>query len=471
METPLCVDLDGTLCKGDMTVESTLLLLKNAPLVFFRSLPLLIKGKSPFKRIVAQNVSINPTYLPLNRKFLDFLKGEKDAGRKLLLVSASDEILVKQVGDHVGIFDESIGSNGVENLKSAKKAQYLVDRFGEKGFDYAGNDEPDFKVWERARNAVVVNASPFVESAANKRYNVSHVFKKERARPLSVLESLRAYQWLKNLLLLLPLVLAHKVLDLDLWSKAIIAFLAFSLCASAIYVLNDAFDLEADRMHARKRFRPLPAGDIQIADALLLATLCFAGAILLCSAENFSFLLCLLSYFVVCFAYSFYLKKIPLVDILILALLYVLRVLSGGVAVGVDVSHWLLAFSMFMFLSLACVKRYSELFQLRTMNGDRAHGRGYEAGDIDLIGNLGAASGYISILVLAMYISSSEVTILYHQPRWLWLSCPLILYWISRVWLMAHRGRMNEDPILFAATDKASYAVALLCFVLLVLAI
>ncbi len=471
METPLCVDLDGTLFKGDMTVESSLLLLKNDPLLFLRALPALFKGKSPFKRIVAQNVTVNPAFLPWNREFLEFLRKEKIAGRRLLLVSASDEILVKQAGDHVGIFDESIGSNGIENLKSGKKAQYLVDRFGEKGFDYAGNDEPDFKVWERARNAVVVNASAFVESAAKKQYNVSHVFKKERTKPLSVLESLRVYQWLKNLLLLLPLILAHKVLDLDLWSKAIIAFLAFSLCASAIYVVNDAFDLEADRMHARKRFRPLPAGDIQIVDAFLLAGLCLAGAVLMCFAEPFGFFLCLLSYFTACAAYSFYLKRIPLVDILILALLYVLRVLSGGVAVGVDVSHWLLAFSMFMFLSLACVKRYSELFQLRTTNGNRAHGRGYEADDIDHIGTLGAASGYISVLVLAMYISSSEITVLYHQPRWLWLSCPMMLYWISRVWLLAHRGRMNEDPILFAATDKASYAVALLCFALLLLAL
>lgn len=471
MEIPLCVDLDGTLFKGDMTVESSLLLLKNDPILFLRSLPKLLQGKSPFKRIVAQNVSINAAYLPWNREFLSYLEAERKSGRKIFLVSASDEILVRRIGDFHGIFEESIGSNGSVNLKSETKAEYLTDRFGEKGFDYAGNDAPDLKVWEKARSAIVVNASRFIENAAKKGGNVAHVFPKERAKALSVLESLRVYQWLKNLLLLLPLILAHKALHLELWSKAIIAFLAFSFCASAIYVLNDAFDLQADRIHTQKRYRPLPSGDIQIGDALLWSVLCLLGAGLLCFGVNFQFFLCVLSYFIICFAYSFFLKKIPLIDIFVLALLYVLRVFSGAVAVGVDVSHWLLAFSMFMFLSLACVKRYSELFQLRSVNGNKAHGRGYEASDLEHIGMLGAACGYISILVLAMYISSSEVTVLYTEPRLLWFSCPLVLFWISRIWLLAHRGRINEDPILFAATDKASYAVAFVCFLLLVLAI
>ena len=467
---PLCVDLDGTLSKGDMTVESSFLLFKHKPLLFLRYLPLLVKGRAPFKRMVAENVEIDPHSIPLNRNFVEYLRREKESGRQLLLVSASDEILVKSVGDASGLFDESIGSDGVLNLKSRNKRDYLIERFGKGAFDYAGNDSADFKVWEATRHAIVVNASPKVARQARDCSSVSHEFPPEKGALRSTLKALRVHQWLKNLLVFAPLVLAHKVGELYCWGDALIAFLCFSLCASGIYVLNDIFDFESDRVHHSKKRRPVAAGDISLPGAFVLSFALLALAFLFSFAMPSSFTVCLGSYAIVTSLYSFRLKRVELVDIFILALLYVLRVLSGGVAIGVNVSHWLLGFSMFMFLSLACVKRYSELLSVKSHDGKVLKGRGYTATDIEQISTLGAASGYISVVVLAMYISSSEVMILYKSPGFLWLTCPMILYWISRVWLLAHRGKMHEDPILFAATDKVSYVVAVLSVLLLRLA-
>lgn len=468
---PLCVDLDGTLCKGDLTIESAFLLFKKRPITFFRFLPLLLKGKAPFKRAVAANIEMEVSTLPWNKEFLDFLTQEHARGRRILLVSASDEMLVKPVGDFHGIFEESVGSDGVNNLRSAVKKDFLVERFGEQGYDYAGNDAPDHKVWQSALNAIVVNARSSVERVARRKARVSHIFPPERSRANSIFRALRVHQWLKNLLVFVPLVLAHRVLEPALVLETFFAFLAFSFAASSIYLMNDAFDLEADRAHARKRARPLPSGDLQIVDAVIISALLLAGAGLISLGVQPAFAACLGIYFVICTCYSFFLKRIALVDIFVLALLYVIRVLSGGLAASVSVSHWLLAFSMFIFLSLACVKRYSELKALKAINGERAQGRGYGPDDIEQIANLGSASGYISALVLAMYLSSREVEILYSRPEVLWLICPVMLYWISRVWLLAHRGRMNEDPILFAATDGVSYLVAVLCMVLLFVAI
>ncbi|NMC64003.1 MAG: UbiA family prenyltransferase [SAR324 cluster bacterium] len=468
---PLVADLDGTLYKGDITIESAFLLLKRNPRLFFKFLPLLLRGKAPFKRAIASNVEIEVEDLPWNKEFLDYLKAQAKLGRELLLVSASDELLVRPVGEHLGIFKESIGSDGEVNLKSQTKREYLVKRFGEKGFDYAGNDKADYKVWESAKNAIVVNARKTVESKAKKSVNVSHIFPPEREKWRSILKSLRVHQWLKNLLLFLPLVLAHRTSDLVLIFQAFLAFLAFCLCASAIYTINDAVDLEADRAHKNKRRRPLPAGDISLVDAISLAFVLLFSAAILCTALPFLFTECLILYLAVCLLYSFVLKRIEIVDVLVLAQLYMLRIMAGGVAVGVKVSHWLLGFSLFIFLSLAAVKRYSELRQIKNKQLDKIHGRGYRPSDLEQIGVLGAAAGYISVVVLAMYISSSEVTILYSHPQWLWLLCPLVLYWISRVWLLAHREQMNEDPILFAAYDKVSYVVLLLCMLILGLAV
>jgi 4-hydroxybenzoate polyprenyltransferase len=285
--------------------------------------------------------------------------------------------------------------------------------------------------------------------------------------PALLVRTLRVHQWVKNLLVVVPLVMAHRWNDFDQVVKAALAFLAFSLCASAVYILNDLADLESDRRHPTKQRRPLASGALNVSVAIGLVPLLLLSAAALTFLTSTGFALLLALYFGLTSAYSFALKRIAILDIVVLASLYTLRVLAGGRAVDVPVSPWLLGFSMFLFFSLACMKRFSEFLALRKRNEELVAGRGYRASDLEQIASFGVASGYLSVLVIALYVNSAEVTRLYREPQALWMICPLLLYWISRTWLIAHRGEMHEDPIVFAYQDRASYIVGLLCAAIL----
>lgn len=284
-------------------------------------------------------------------------------------------------------------------------------------------------------------------------------------------KAIRVHQWVKNLLLFVPLVMAHEQGNVQLLLKTSIAFFSFCLCASSVYLLNDILDLEADRQHAKKRFRPLASGQMAITTAMTLIPLflVLSGIITLWLPTDFLYVLAL--YFVITLAYSFLLKQLVLVDIITLAMLYTIRILAGGHAAGVVVSQWLLTFSMFFFVSLACVKRFAELWALRKDNRESAAGRGYGVRDLEQVAQLGSACGSISVLVMALYISGKDVSKLYSSPDRLWLICPLLLYWISRVWLLAYRGELDEDPIVFALSDRTSYVVGLLAALIMFAAI
>lgn len=287
--------------------------------------------------------------------------------------------------------------------------------------------------------------------------------------PRLIVSEIRVRQWVKNLLVFLPTLLAYRFLDREPVFHSALAFFSFSFGASAVYVLNDLLDLEADRHHPEKRHRPFASGDLPLKTGyLLIPTLVLAslGLALLLPRE---FLVILLVYFVVTSLYSFRLKQVALVDILVLASLYTLRIIAGSAATGIAVSEWLLAFSMFLFLSLAAVKRYVELLRLRRRINDEEHDgearvkrRGYFADDLELIVQMGLSSGYIAVLVLALYISSDTVAELYDRPQVLWFVCPLLLYWISRIWLLAHRGVLQEDPLSFAVNDRITWLIAAL---------
>lgn len=466
-EPALCVDLDGTLVRTDTLVESVLVLVKTNPLAALLLPVWLLRGRAHLKRQVAARVRLDPATLPYHTELLAHLHRERDAGRKLVLVSAADEGIVRAVAAHVGIFDEVIASDGTANLKGAEKRAVLAARFGSGGYDYAGDHAADLDVWNDARGAIVVGTT---ERVARRATRVQHTFIAPVSRASAVARALRLQQWVKNALVFVPLLMAPEVRHLALFGNAFVAFVAFSLCASSVYVMNDLLDLEDDRRHETKRRRPFASGDLPLLAGFVLAPLALWLGLACALWLPPAFALVLAVYMVTTTAYSLRLKYVPLVDVLVLALLYTGRVIAGAAATRVSPSPWILGFSLFFFLSLAFVKRYSELHALRQRDQGALKVRGYYPTDLELIATEGTASGYISVLVAALYINSDRVTQIYSQPLFLWMVCPLLLYWISRIWLLARRGQLHDDPVLFAVRDRVSYLVGALITAVLLLA-
>ncbi len=344
--------------------------------------------------------------------------------------------------------------------KAVVVARLLVERYGTRRFAYAGNSTADFPVWAEASEAIVVNASAGVVSRARTLTTVSRVFSTPVTWVKQVAKALRVHQWAKNVLVFVPVIASHQLTNGRLLLQAGLAFLSFSLCASSVYIVNDCLDLESDRRHPRKRNRPFASGSLSIPFGLALAAACLLGGVLLAFALPRLFLLVLVGYLALTTAYSFYLKQFVLLDVIVLAQLYTVRVYGGGAATDVAPSHWLLTFSLFLFLSLALVKRFTELRLMSQAEGEGLPGRGYWVTDVEHISSIGTASGLLAVLVLALYISSKEVLLLYTHADVLWLVCPVMLYWISRVWMLAYRNRMDDDPVVFAVKDPKSYAMA-----------
>lgn len=458
----LCVDLDGTLLRTDLLHESLLALLSRNFLYLFLLPIWLLKGKAGFKREIARRVTIAPGTLPYDERMLGLLRSTQQRPR--VLCTASDELLVKPIAEHIGLFEEVLASDGHINLGGTAKAAALVERYGERGFDYAGNAPVDMKVWAHAHGALAVNAPSRLAQAAGKLADGNLIAHLSCASGglRSWVKALRLHQWLKNLLVLVPLLSAHRFLEPVAIMQSIGAFIAFGLCASGTYLLNDLLDLAPDRLHPRKRKRPFAAGTLPIMHGLLAVPLLVLAGFAIAFAIGPAFALVLLAYCVLTLGYSFKLKRIVMIDVVMLASLYTVRIIAGAVAIDQPLSFWLLAFSMFIFLSLALLKRYTELDSARNSGKEKAAGRGYGTADLPLLQSLGAAAGYISVMVLALYIDSPESLKLYARPQVLWLLCPLLLYWISRAWIIAHRGDMHDDPVVFAATDRGSQVIVLL---------
>ena len=454
----LTVDLDGTLILTDMLHESAALALKSRPLDLLHIPEWLRAGKSHLKACLAERVTFDPALLPYNQALLELLRAEKAKGRRLVLCTATHEKQAQAIADHLGLFDEVMATNAERNLAGDAKAQALVERFGEQGFDYAGNSQADIPVWKHARRAVVVNASSAVEQAARGVCDVELVLPGPKVTPHVVLRAIRLHQWLKNVLLFAPAIAAHTIANPAMWGHLLFAFLAFGLCASSVYVINDVLDLESDRRHPRKRKRPIASGQLSIACAALLAPALLLGSFVLAACVNAAFLAMLFGYFCLTLAYSFGLKRLVLIDCITLAMLYTTRVIAGGLAVDIGLSFWLLTFSIFLFLNLAFVKRYAELFAVAKTDKKKAHGRAYLVSDLPLLQTFGVSSGYTAVLILALYLNSDTVRMLYQQPSFLWLTLPILIFWTSWLWMKAHRGQMHDDPVMFAVRDRASLA-------------
>ncbi|MBA3961646.1 MAG: UbiA family prenyltransferase [Chthoniobacterales bacterium] len=466
-EPPLCVDLDDTLLRTDLLYETFLLLLKHSPWSL-ALIPLwLVKGRAYVKQEAGRRVAFAVAGLPYRSDLLSYLQSEQERGRRLILVTAADESIARKVQEHLSLFSEIIASNGAINLKGTVKAQKLEERFGQGGFDYAGDSSADLAVWRLARRAVVVSNSKRFIAAVNSVAPVEKSFPKSEGRLTALIAACRPHQWAKNILVFVPVLTAHQLTNPHALLSAAGAFVAFCLLASGVYLLNDMLDLEADRAHVTKRLRPLASGRIPIPVATILCLCLLLAGLSVGYFGGVTFLAICSIYLASNIAYSTWLKRVVMLDVVVLACFYTLRLLAGGAATGIGVSDWLLAFSVFFFFGLAMVKRYSELRSLTTREGVPVAARGYLRSDLEPIGTFGVASGMISVLVLVLYVMSPEVRLLYRRPTLLLLLCPLFLYWITRLWFKANRGEVPQDPVVFALTDRTSYIAGVLAMIVL----
>ena len=456
---PLAVDLDGTVIATDLLWEALVRAFKANPLVLFLVPFWLIFGKARLKQELAKRVSINAALLPYRIEFIDFLRAEKAQGRKLVLATGSPKVFADAVAAHLGLFDQVMASEGGVNLTSSRKRDALVAVFGDGGFDYAGNSREDIKVFDAASNAVVV--APDRVASRYQAANGTTLFAAPKQTVKTLLKLLRVHQWAKNVLIAVPAVLANELDRLSTDLAIVLAFAAFSLLASAIYIINDLSDLDADRRHKTKRNRPLAAGTVSISSGIMIAL-----ALTLVSASVSLYLppffqLVLAGYAILTTAYTAALKRMLLIDVLALAGLYTVRVIAGAAATQIEVSFWLLAFSVFFFLSLALVKRYVELDTTAETEAGKVSGRGYRVSDRQVLAESGIAATFSSVLVLALYIDSDQVKMLYERPYLIWLLCPIVLYLSLRIWVLARRGEMHEDPVVFILSDWRSQVMVL----------
>lgn len=453
---PLCIDLDGTLVATDTLWEGLVAVLIRRPWLLFAAIAWAISGKAVLKREVAARYQSKGRDWPYRPELIARIELARKAGQPVWLVTGAAQSTATTIAEHLGLFDRVLHSTDTENLTSHRKRERLVALCGDGGFDYAGNSRDDLVVFDAARRAIIV-----APDSAAKRWGTRHAAETLpllAKSPLAIFKSIRVHQWLKNVLIAVPLVLNHEYAEIGLVFAAVAAFFSFSFLASAVYIVNDIADLANDRQHPRKRLRPLASGAVSIPVVSFTAAALLLASIGLASLLPPMFWAVLGLYAVVTTVYTFVLKRKLLVDVFTLAGLYTVRIVAGAAATGVELSFWLLAFSIFFFLSLALVKRYVELDELAEDAKTRLKGRSYVGSDKDMIGQAGVASAFSAAMVLALYVDSKEVASMYSQPALLWPLCPLILYMLLRIWVLARRSQMHDDPVVFIMRDWRSQA-------------
>jgi 4-hydroxybenzoate polyprenyltransferase len=469
-KTILAVDLDGSLIKTDLLYESVIRLIFTKPWLVILLPFWLLSGKTHLKQCLDKAITLETEHLPWNNELIHYLEEEKKSGRTIILCTGSWQSLADKVAAKFTFFTDAHGSNQNVNLTGTSKANFLVERYGEKNFSYVGNESLDLKIWQHAKSAVVISKSPALAEKTSAVCTIEKTLAGSSGLSFrSILKQIRIHQWVKNALIFVPLVTSHQLSDTNLLISAMIAFVAYGLCASATYIINDLSDLTSDRKNDKKKYRPLAAGEISIPQGIILSAILLTTSLVIAAQLNGWFLYSLLTYIAVTLSYSFKIKHLQSLDITVLAGLYTLRIISGALAVDVLPSFWLLAFSMFIFLCLALIKRLSEVInnQEKYSKETKLSGRGYYIGDLQVLMSLATASGMLSILVFAMYINSPETISLYAEPYILWLLCPLFAYWIIRVIIMASRGEVDEDPILFAIKDSRSWITGILILLII----
>lgn len=452
---PLVVDLDGTLTPTDTLVESLVKVVKQSPLNLARIPFWLMRGRAGFKEVIAAHTNISGEHLPYRASLLDYLREEKQKGRKIVLATAAHHSIAHNVANHLGLFDQVLATQVGHNLKGNEKLQAIQEHVGQ-CFVYAGDSQADVPIWKAAKAAVLVDVAENTAQAVRRDVQVEREFPGESGGLGVWIKALRVHQWLKNLLLFVPLLTAFSFLDLGKVASMVVAFMAFSLAASATYIVNDLWDLESDRAHPRKRLRPFASARLPIMNGLVVAAGALLLALLLAFSVSKAFLLMLLLYLVLTSAYSWVLKEYVLIDVLMLSLLYTLRILAGSVAIGISTSSWLLAFSVFVFLSLALVKRCAELVSLEENGKSATRGRDYRVTDLVVLWPLGVGAALSAVVVFGLFISAPETQGRYGTPQMLWLVAVGLIYWLARLWVKTSRGEMHDDPVIYAIKDRGS---------------
>tara|TARA_R110002111_G_scaffold251532_4_gene315966 strand:- start:3395 stop:4831 length:1437 start_codon:yes stop_codon:yes gene_type:complete len=464
------VDLDGTLVRTDLFVESLLRYLKGNPFRIFQLAMWLLKGRAFAKEKVAENVDIDAEYLPYEEALIGYLKQLKTDGKEIILATASHQKYANQVAEHLGIFDKVMATSGENNLKGDNKLAAIQKLLGDEEFAYAGDSSADTPIWRAAAANIMVNAPASNVAEAEKAGKLSWHHKSEGSTLKAFIKEMRPHQYAKNILIFVPLVTSHEYFDLaHLWTT-VLAFICFSFCASGVYFLNDLLDLQEDRRHRSKKYRPIASGALPlplgVAGAFGFPLLAFAVSI---AFLPIAFVVVLFVYFAITNAYSFLLKRVTTVDVMTLAILYTMRVVAGAAASGVDLSSWLIAFSVFIFVSLAFMKRYIEVSAL-SEKSSQVRGRGYSLDDRETMFSLGITNFTAAVVILALYINSPFVLRSYSTPEALWLLCLLVLFWGNHIWVCARRNEIPDDPVVFAIKDRASQLVGVSFVIVLFLA-
>ena len=460
----LAVDLDGTLSQSDFLIEGLWSIFCESPFRFLRLFSTLSKGRAVFKKRVTEESSLNIGEVPLNEVVIRYIQQWKKAGGEVVLVTAADQSIADKVNTHVQLFDGVYGSDGKENLKADQKAEFLCKRYGSKGFAYIGNSTSDIKVWEHASDVIVVNPSLILKSRLKKRFENIECLD-VHAKVAHVFALLRPHQWLKNILVFLP-VFAAQAFVFEKILQSALAFLVFSIVASAVYVVNDLFDIQSDRKSPFKKHRPIASGKVQISTGIAIGVIAFAVGLSLAFLIKWDLFLILCFYSLLNFLYSTYLKKLIVIDICCLGLFYVLRVYAGSLSTEIGLSFWLVAFSLFLFLALGAIKRMNEIVKSVKSNQRAVHGRGYLTSDLSVISQISVGFSFSSIVLLALYLNSANVVEAYNNPSLLWGLVLLLIFWLNRLIILTSRADC-EEPLLFFIKDKTSLLCATIGAVLI----
>ncbi|GJM06485.1 MAG: membrane protein [marine bacterium B5-7] len=464
MSTPLCVDLDGTLLLTDTVHEQLLLLLKRQPWMLFLLPFWFFRGREYLKRQLDARVDLPIDSLPFNLPLLTWLKEQKERGKELILVTGSYITIAQKIAVHLQCFDDVMATTENYNMRGEKKRDALLLRFGEKKFDYIGNDASDVPVWKAARQSIICQKGPKKPGFLRSLPDIS-VIETDAFSWKVFLKTIRVHQYAKNILLFLPMLLAHQLTNTVTWTHTCVGFVSFCLLASSVYVFNDLLDLDVDRRHPRKSKRGFASGQLSISMGIALFLGLLFVSTVLASTLPAAFTWVLAAYYVLTLLYSFRLKQVMLVDVLALSMLYTLRLFAGAAILAKPYSHWLILFSLSFFTGLAFLKRYVELKDTMQRGNSVLNGRGYIGEDISMLHQFGVCAGYLSVLILALYLSSQKAAMLYAHPNFLYAMCPLLIYWVSRIWMLANRDQVHDDPIVFALKDKTTYLIAGLVFV------
>lgn len=455
---PICVDLDHTLISTDIIWEQILELLKRNPLIFFVIIIWFLRGKKFLKNKLTEKVEIDPNQLPFRQSVIDFILEKKRNGAKAYLVTATNEIVARRINNFLGLFDEVYGSTSQVNLRGKYKAKLLEEKFGRFGFEYLGDSKKDLPIWKISARNYLVTPSKNLERRVAKIPNFGGLVGITSIGISRYFQLIRIHQWVKNFLLFLPPLLAHKLFP-GIYLISILSFISFSFVASAIYILNDFFDLKSDRVHPYKRNRPIPSGSVDLTTALIISVLLMTIGISLSIFISWNFFAIIFIYILLNFFYSSIFKSVPLLDIFVLSIFYAIRIYAGGIATSVPVSNWLIAFSIFFFFSLSALKRFSEMDLQLNLKESHNFARPYNQQHTNFILVFGITSAFSSVVIFMLYINSPIVVNYYRHPSFLWIEAFLLLYWLLNAWNNAINGGIKSDPIIFLLKEKVSLLV------------